>query len=535
MPDRSKYPYRPIRSSSSNFLIQPTLKNNPGNMADPIPTQSQKLEKPAQNGKMPVIFQTLGNAMTDKAQYLIKQQKNMLLIKPLSQIETDKGTMLQSEDIDPSMIDLRYVALAILDHVMESSAFHPGCEPDEIVSVAQQEVFRMAPAISEKLAKSVAKRVYDRLRNAKGGFQRFSEDYYDPPNKRFASHQFDYLRVFTDPDDGSRIWVKLGDAAQLVFLGMLEMADEFLEEAELIMLRKAIERGRFDDALQSAVRARKRSINHRVFIREKLLRARRSIASVDWQETVLPELEQAREHLKSRIKDEDEITKQISDKLGKMSDEPLARTALIRLKETIEDTQKRHSLLYQELISANERYRKILSRGFRSRGSSNVRDPEQEILNPLLLATCGELINFSSHIWASLFPPIPVRLFDWSGLFAAAMKGSSEGDDILPDDSSADAIPIEEVPPRYPRELVEKVEQHLLDRLDTHEEISLSRLIGQAIQDRWPYDHIRLLVLISLMAWTGLDGHKNIQTQIRGDYEVGRFSGDNILFKRNTT
>ncbi len=471
--------------------------------------------------------------MTDKAQYLIKQQKNMLLIKPLSQIETDKGAILQSEDIDPNLVDLRYVALAILDHVMESSAFRPGCEPDEIVAAAKHEVLRMVPAMDDKLAESVSRRVYDRLRNSRAGYRKFSEDYYDAPNNRFASHHFDYLRVFTDPDDGSRIWIKLGDAAQLVFLGMLEMADEFIEEAELIMMRKAIERGRFDDAQHAAVRARKRSINYNNFIREKLLRARRSPGSVNWRETVIPELEQARDHLNSRIREEDEITKQISDKLGAVGDDPVARKALLLIKEAIGDAQKRHSLLFREIVNANERYRSILARSFRSRGSSNVRDPEREILLPLLSARSEELGPFGGRLWAVMTPPAPVRLFDWYGLFATAMKGSLDGEEDAEEDNSSELAPIEEFAPRYPRELVEAMEQRFRAGIEEEKEISLGKLVGQALRDKLPRDHIRLLVLVALMAWRGLDGRKDLRTEIRGDYEAGRLHGDNIFFARS--
>jgi hypothetical protein len=183
-------------------------------------------------------------------------------------------------------------------------------------------------------------------------------------------------------------------------------------------------------------------------------------------------------------------------------------------------------------MNANERYRTILSRGFRSRGSSNVRDPEREILFPLLSARSGELAPYGAHLWAVMSPPAPVRLFDWHGLFVTAMKGTSDGEESATDDNSSETVPIEQVPPRYPKELVREIEQWFRACIDDHKEISLGKMVGRAMQDKWPHDHIRLLVLVALMAWMGLDVQKDVKTEIRGDYEVGGLRGDNILFKR---
>lgn len=469
----------------------------------------------------------------NRSTYIGRQQKNLLLIRPLSQIEAEKEKILKNESVDASNVDLTYTALNLLDHVMECSAFHPGCDPKELVEVGLLEVQKMVPSIDSKDADSIAKRVYDRLRNAKDGYQRFSEAYYDAANQRWAYHDFDYLRSFTDPDDGSKLWLKLGDAAQLVFLGMLEMADEFLEEAELIMMRKAIERGRFDDALQSAVRARKRSISYSVYIKDRLFRAKRSLQNVDWSEKVLPELSQACEHLLSRQKEEDEILLQITEKLSIASEDPVTRSALVSLKNTLEDTQKRHKMLFNLLIKANEDFRNLIrARGFKAHRASSVRDPEREILLPLLSATGSELVEKAPHVWAVLTPPVPPRLFDWYGLFMKTLQEEVGESEVEYEDGGHELVDIEGLAPRYSKETIEQVEKWFWDKLKEGGEVSLSDLVEDAIRDQWPSEHIRLLVMGAVMAWSGIDPRMELDVEIRGRFEGNRVHGDNLVFKR---
>ena len=50
---------------------------------------------------------------------------------------------------------------------------------------------------------------------------------------------------------------------------MLDVAPEFAQEAEAIMIRKAVERGHFRDAHTLAKRARTRSIHYQQFIDDR--------------------------------------------------------------------------------------------------------------------------------------------------------------------------------------------------------------------------------------------------------------------------
>lgn len=93
----------------------------------------------------------------DRSTYIGRQQKNLLLIKPLSQIEAEKEKILKNESVDASNVDLTYTALNLLDHVMECSAFHPGCDPKELVEVGLSEVQKMVPSIDSKDARSIAR------------------------------------------------------------------------------------------------------------------------------------------------------------------------------------------------------------------------------------------------------------------------------------------------------------------------------------------------------------------------------------------
>ena len=94
---------------------------------------------------------------------------------------------------------------------------------------------------------------------------------------------------------------------------MLDIAPEFAQEAEAIMIRKAVERGHFQDAHTLARRARMRSIHYQQFIDDRLFQAGRAADRIVWSRDVLPQLDEARAHLGDRQRHETAIIESIRE------------------------------------------------------------------------------------------------------------------------------------------------------------------------------------------------------------------------------
>jgi hypothetical protein len=103
--------------------------------------------------------------------------------------------------LNSSELDLRYVALAILDHIMEESAFRPGVEYHEVVDVGQRAILRMYRGISKEKAIEVSRWVFDQLRNKTGRYGDFQVRYFDDRDGVHREHNFRYVENAFDPDD----------------------------------------------------------------------------------------------------------------------------------------------------------------------------------------------------------------------------------------------------------------------------------------------------------------------------------------------
>ena len=243
---------------------------------------------------------TAGTAMGDRPmspsesasrEALIRQQRNMAPTEPIARLSRDRRVIFQDAPALAERLDVRYLALSAIDFVMERSTIEAGASPDDIVEHVAGEAVRMKPTLTEKQGRKAGQVVLDHLSNAREGHKTFRVEYYDADRGGF-SFQCRLLALSAADDESPQY--KLARGAQTLTLAMLDIAPEFVQEAETIMIRKAVERGRFEDALTLARRSRMRSIHYRQFIEDRLFQVRRAADRVRWSEEVLPEPDDAR-------------------------------------------------------------------------------------------------------------------------------------------------------------------------------------------------------------------------------------------------
>jgi hypothetical protein len=308
--------------------------------------------------------------------------------------------------------DLRALALRALDITIERMGLGFGVTQDELRDELRMLIVRSNPAADPGDADLVADAVIEGLLNERERRVAFSEPYMflegDIPQRRTL--QFHLLKEHPAPD-GTAILKATTEAINL-YAGMLEYPVEDAQTAENAVLQSQLRRGRIDEAVRTARRARVRSIEFEQKVLANLQRVRRDVHQVDWVRDVLEILEHARAHLEDHMGRERETLASVRGRLEALEVGDAAK--LVALKDTIEECYRRHLKLHRRLISANEEYLAEQNRqAFRPRSADPLPDLEADILRPFLSLTIGDLAGHADWLLARLQapqPPTVVRL-----------------------------------------------------------------------------------------------------------------------------
>ena len=177
------------------------------------------------------------------------------------------------------------------------------------------------------------------------------------------------------------------------------------------MIRKAVERGHFQDAHTLARRARMRSIHYQQFIDDRLYQVRRAADRIVWSREVLPQLDEARTHLGDRQKHEAAIIESVREHVPHARGD--TRDHLIDIMSTMEDCHERHAALFRRVMTASEEFRQLQVRAFRADERPDVPDLEDRILVPLLGAPMSVISGMGDKIGVVFAAPSPTRATPW--------------------------------------------------------------------------------------------------------------------------
>ena len=459
---------------------------------------------------------------------LTRQQRNMALAEPIARLSLDRRVIFKDDPEIPERLDVQYLALNAIDFVMERSAIESGASPDEIVDHVAREASRIKPALIDEQAHKVGQTVLDHLANAREGHKAFRCEYFDPDRDRFSFHDFRLLSLSTSDDGSPRF--KLAAGAQTLVLAMLDVAPEFAQEAEAIMLRKAVERGRFQDARTLATRSRMRSIHYRQFIEDQLFHVRRAADRITWSETVLPQLDQARTHLKDRSKHEATIIESIREHMAHAKGE--IRDQLVGVKNTIDDCYARHAALFQRIMSASEEFRGLQANAFRARFVRDIPDLEERILGPLLAAPMATAADLSDEIGVFFGAPVPPHLHDLALLFETVTQPRVQRDPAAVEDLH-DLIAIERVPPEFDPDDISAAQDWLVRTITARTRLDMASAIREAEHQDLAESTFRCVLFLMLRSWCPQDDPLGVIASIDGAIAHERVAGDNLVLQKD--
>ncbi|WP_395347888.1 hypothetical protein [Variovorax sp. UC122_21] len=195
---------------------------------------------------------------------LTPQQRNLLLMRPLFQLELTKNKYSDASSEGRGLfdgVDTHYMSLAALTHMMEGTAVAVGYTQEEVVQYLGGIVTRMKPAATAAQCRRIAEIVVDALDNASNNYQEHSYEFFHAPSGEIRAVKFRLTTHEPDLEDVYRY--RPTSEGYLVLMGMLDLKVEDHQILVERMLQLLIERGRFDQAYEFARRARMLSIEHR--------------------------------------------------------------------------------------------------------------------------------------------------------------------------------------------------------------------------------------------------------------------------------
>ncbi|MCA9717739.1 MAG: hypothetical protein KC468_23915 [Myxococcales bacterium] len=317
--------------------------------------------------------------------------------------------------------DLRALALRALDLTIERMGLGFGSTQAELRDELRGLILKMHPGATAKGAAVVADTVIEGLLNERARRVAFSEPYVflEGDSLQRRELQFHLLKEIPAPD-GTAILTATTEAINL-YAGMLEYPVEDAQTAELAVLQSQLRRGRIDEALRTAKRARVRSIEFEQKVLSLLQRVRRDVHQVDWVHDVLGLLEDARGHLEEHMGRERETMRSVKTRLEELEVGDSAR--LVALLDTLDECYRRHLRLHRRLISANEEYLEEHNRqAFRQRSAEPLPDLEADVLHPMLTLETGMLAARVDWLLARLQAPRAPDVLRLSGLVELLMQ-----------------------------------------------------------------------------------------------------------------
>ncbi|MES2069858.1 MAG: hypothetical protein V4488_05885 [Pseudomonadota bacterium] len=456
---------------------------------------------------------------------LSRQQRNLLLLRPLFQLELNK---LRVGD-EPGLfqgIDTHYLALSALDQMMEATTVSTGSTSDEILDHIETVALTMKPNLIKAELSKVSDTVLAALDNKVSGYKEFAFEHFDALRRTTKTIRFRLVSYEPDIEDVYRY--RPTSEGYLVYLGMLDLAPEEAQELMEKMLDLLVQRGRFDAALEIARRARTLSIEYRQLIRDRLHQAYRAPGSVSWARDVGPRLDSARDHVRQRQHEDQRMEEAVFDAL-RQAEEQASRENLALLLTTLQGASTIRTLLVGDISGANERFLESQRSVFRARRPTGLPDLESRILPQLMDLSTETLAKEVHEALSAIYPPVPPRLYDLNTLFAMLLEHRADNNDV--DDDPGQLTPMEPPPPEFPEHIIHQVAAWLRMKFSDGESWQLDQLLAEAEDVGFDWSMRRCVVLILYRAYSHSESDfKNMRANALGEFIADVARGTNLRF-----
>ena len=142
---------------------------------------------------------------------LSRQQRNLLLLRPLFALELNKQRIGEDSSLFQG-IDTQYLVLTVLDRMMEGTTVSTGCTSDEVLTHLFEVTAVMKPSLSRAQQAKVAETVLAALDNKANQYKEFAFEHFDAARKSARTVRFRLVTYEPDIEDVYRYKPTLGVA-----------------------------------------------------------------------------------------------------------------------------------------------------------------------------------------------------------------------------------------------------------------------------------------------------------------------------------
>lgn len=460
---------------------------------------------------------------------LSRQQRNLLLLRPLFQLELNKQRIGDDAPGDKSLfygLDTHYLALCALDQMMEGTTVANGCTGEELISHLSDVARSMNPELSKQQQMRVADTVVGALDNKANGYKEFAFDHFDAALGANRTVRFRLVRL--EPDNEEVYRYRPTPEGYLVYLGMLDLSPEDSQLMMEKMLDVLVQRGRFDAALEIAKRARTLSIEYRQLIRDRLHQAYRAPGTVNWARDMSAGLDKARDHVRQRQAEDQRMEESVDEAL-RSAEEPRSRRNLVQLIQTLRGASLLRSQLVSDISGANDRFLEAQRGLFRARRPTGLPDLESRLMPQLVCLSAQTLASDADLVISALYPPSIPKVYDLNSVFSLLLEQRLE--DIEPDLDDGEIEPFVEPPTQFSEDLIKSVTAWIASKFSEGRTYRVDQLLELAEDEGMDRTMRRCLVLELFRAFANSESDfKHMRVTATDQFKADVAQGTNLQF-----
>jgi len=453
-----------------------------------------------------------------------RRSRNLIVPEPILNVERTKA----QRDQDLSRHDLRLLCLVTLDTVIDRMGFGAGATRRDIANALAPIIRSAEPDIEQQREDGILTVILDALLNEKERRQRFCARFATLESGKVAWHEFEYsLLEERQVEGGEERVLRASKEAINLYTSMLGLDLEDATVADAAVLSYQAERGRLDDAIQTAHRAQIRAKAYAEHIRIRLEVARRDVEQAAWTSQVLPVIEEALDHIGKRIDRERELRSGLELRREQAKSDDFSK--LSRLLNEIEKSERTNLDLHRLLLTANQVFREEHARQrLRRPLATSLPHLEMDVFVPLLTFSSDHVcsqVDALVNILGGISAPCVVSVESlWQKLLAAPVATESlEADTSIPFTTEMEAPN----PPFRPEDFV-AVTTFL--RATVHDSHRLSELLTSLDCSRLTSPQQRLFVVLTMQQFGTAEERRQFQVESTGKtFSSCGFSGDDLM------
>jgi len=368
---------------------------------------------------------------------------------------------------------------------------------------------------------TVVDRVLAGLRNDDDKQQPFSAEYTDLSDEGAVRRRLEFRLLSDIHHPSGRTALRLSNEAVNLTLRLLDLDIEDAQAATEAVVRSQLDRGRFEEALQSARQARVQSVRFQQKVLQVARETRRDVERMDWREAIPTLIDDALDHVARRLESEQSILNAAEERLD-LLDDANARLAVARIGELIRDCRVRHVELHEHLMKLRGVFLDAQAHQvFVPVTATPLPELHRAVLEPVLGMGRDDAQSVIDAAAPALFgaaaPGLP-RLTSLVGWLLMPRRAAPR--DCVPV-AEINAEVVADPPPRYPPAIRGYVDA-LLNSV--REPVALSELLGRARRDGVDDEALELLVMTTLQHFAPDNNTNNTDAPARTRLTVRRLN-----------